>query len=62
MKPLDYSLLNKKGVVRKKQPAREYPPIYCFGGRTRKLCADDEVNDYLNTKIKEAMAKLDEKK
>jgi len=40
----------------------EYPPRYCFGGRSRKLCADDEVNDYLNAKIKEAMDRLDEKK
>ena len=61
MQPLDYSLLNKKGIVVIKPFVNNYKSTFMDENRHSKLFADDKVNDYINEQIKKAMCKLDEK-
>lgn len=61
MQPLNYSLLNKRGVVRICS-VKDNKGKSCFldENRHNKLCAADDVNDYVNAQIKKASQKLDD--
>lgn len=61
MQPLDYSLLNKKGVVIcNRTPERKRKSTFMDENVHNKLFADDKVNDYINAQIQKASKKLDE--
>lgn len=62
MQPLDYSLLNKKGVIKPcKVTEIKRKSTFMDENVHHKLFADKSVNDYINEQIQEASKKLDEK-
>lgn len=63
MQPLNYSLLNKRVVVRTTK-GTENKEKSCFidENRHKKLFADSEVNEYVNAQIEKASRKLDDVK
>ena len=60
MKPLNYSLLNQKGVV-VLTPYTSDNPRPSFVSRPRPIFADKDTNDYINEKLLKAHEKLDKK-
>ena len=59
MQQLNYSIIDKKPIVVTKQSERKYKSTFLDENKHNKLFADDDVNDYVNAKIQDALTKLD---
>lgn len=59
MQQLNCSIIDKKPIVVTKQSERKYKSTFLDENKHNKLFADDDVNDYVNAKIQDALTKLD---
>ena len=59
MQQFNYSIIDKKPIVVTKQSERKYKSTFLNENKHNKLFADDDVNDYVNAKIQDALTKLD---